>query len=310
MALKLLVPPVIEPLTLAEVRLHLRLDTGTFANDISTIQSIILGSHAVAAAYSLQGVPVDVLGYSVVVDLICWTNGSGGKVDVKLQHSDNNSTWTDVIDGAFTQITESNDNATYQKTYTGTKKYLRAVATIATAACDFGVNIVRSGAAGVEDDLLARLITAAREDCEDFQRRAYITRTYQLWLDAWPDGDRITIPMPVLQAVNSITYYDTDGDDEEMDEEDYIVDIASQPGQVVLAYGKSWPSITLQPANGICIEFDAGYGAAAADIPAAVKQAMLLLIGHLYENREAVTEKSTVVLPMAVESLLWKNRVF
>ena len=95
-----------------------------------------------------------------------------------------------------------------------------------------------------------------------------------------------------------------------MDDGDYIVDISSEPGRVVLAYGKSWPSTTLQPANGICIEFDAGYGDAAADVPAAVKQAMLLLIGHLYENREAVTDKSTVVLPMAVESLLWKNRVF
>jgi len=310
MALKLITPPTIEPVDLATVRLHLRLDTGTFANDISTIQSIILGSHAVAAAYALQGVSVDVLDYSVLVDLISWTNGASGTVDVKLQHSDNNSTWSDVPSGAFTQITESNDNATYEKTYTGGKQYLRAVATVATAACDFGVNIIRSGAAGVEDDLLTRLITTAREDCEDFQRRAYITRTYELWLDAWPDGDKITIPMPVLQAVNSITYYDTAGDDYEMDEEDYIVDINNEPGRVVLAYGKAWPSTTLQPANAICIEFDAGYGAAAADIPAAVKQAMLLLIGHLYENREAVTEKSTVVLPMAVESLLWKNRVF
>ena len=94
-----------------------------------------------------------------------------------------------------------------------TKHYLRVVATVATAACDFGVNIIRSGAASVEDDLLNRLITAAREDCEDFQRRAYITRTYELWLDAWPDGDKIIIPMPVLQTVNSITYYDTAGDD-------------------------------------------------------------------------------------------------
>jgi uncharacterized phiE125 gp8 family phage protein len=283
---------------------------GTFADDISTIQSIILGSHAVAAAYALQGVSVDVLGYSVVVNLISWTNGASGTVDVKLQHSDNNSTWADVASGAFTQVTESNDNATYEKTYTGTKQYLRAVATVATAACDFGVNIIRSGAASVEDDLLTRLITAAREDCEDFQNRAYITRTYELWLDAWPDGDKITIPMPILQAVNSITYYDTAGDDKEMDEEDYIVDTASQPGQVVLAYGKSWPSTTLRPVNGICIEFDAGYGVTAADVPMAAKQAMLLLIGHLYENRESVTDKSMTVLPMAVESLLWKNRVF
>jgi uncharacterized phiE125 gp8 family phage protein len=309
-ALKLKTAPAIEPLTLAEVKLHLRLDSGSFADEITTVQSIAPGAHGVAAAYSLVGTSVDILGYSVLVNLISGTNGTSGTVDVKLQHSDNNSTWTDVTDGAFTQVTTANDNATYEKLYTGTKRYLRVVATVGTATCDFGVNIIKGGATGVEDDLLTRLITAAREDCEDFQRRAYITRTYELWLDAWPDGDKITIPMPVLQAVDSIIYYDTAGDDYEMDEEDYIVDINNEPGQVVLACGKSWPSETLQPVNGICIEFNAGYGDAAADVPAAVRQAMLLLIGHLYENREAVTEKSTVVLPMAVESLLWKNRVF
>jgi uncharacterized phiE125 gp8 family phage protein len=308
MALKLHTAPAIEPLTLAEVKLHLRLDSGTFADDITTIQSIAPGAHVVAAAYSLLGSSVEVLGYSVLVNLIVGVSEIGGKVDVRLQHSDNGSTWTTYAD--FDQVTISATGIIYEKAYTGTKRYLRAVATVATHTSDFGVNIIKGGAVGVEDDLLTRLITAAREDCEDFQRRAYITRTYELWLDAWPTGDKITIPMPVLQVVNSITYFDTNGDDYLMDDGDYIVDIENEPGQVVLAYGKAWPSITLQPVNGICIEFDSGYGNTAAEVPAAVKQAMLLLIGHLYENRESVTDKSMTVLPMAVESLLWKNRVF
>ncbi len=305
MALKIETAPAIEPLTLAEVKLHLRLDSGTFADNITTVQSIAPGAHVVAAAYSLLGAAVEVLGYSALVNLVCGTNGSNGKVDVKLQHSDNGSTWADVTDGAFTQVTEANDNTTYEKAYTGTKRYLRVVATVTTATCDFGVNIVKGGATSAEDTLLERLITAAREDCEDFQGRAYITRTYELWLDAWPEGDKIVIPMPPLQAVNSITYYDTAGDDYEMDEADYIVDIENEPGQIVLAYGKSWPSTTLQPVNGICIEFDAGYGAAAADVPSAVKQAILLQIGHLYEHRD-----EDVPMPGAVEKLLWKKRVF
>ena len=53
----------------------------------------------------------------MVVRLIFWTNGAGGTVDVKLQHSDDGAAWSDVGSGAFTQVTESNDNAVYEKVY-------------------------------------------------------------------------------------------------------------------------------------------------------------------------------------------------
>ena len=48
----------------------------------------------------------------------------------------------------------------------------------------------------------------------------------------------------------------------------------------------------------------AGYGAAAA-VPAAIKQAMLLLIGHWFANREAVNVGNIVTaMPLAVEALI------
>ncbi len=52
------------------------------------------------------------------------------------------------------------------------------------------------------------------------------------------------------------------------------------------------------------ITFTAGYGAP-ADVPAAIRQAMLLLIAHWYEHREAVSlGASPSALPMAVDALL------
>jgi len=364
MSLKVNTAPTVEPLSLAEVKAHLRIDSVSFAEDVTTEQSIVPGSHDVAAAYSLEGASVDVLGYSVLVNLDAGACGASGTIDVKLQDSDDEATWTDVTDGAFTQVTEANDNAIQEKAYTGTRHYLRVVATVATATCEFGVSVIKDASTSVEDDLLNSLITTARQYAEQFQHRAFVTQTWELWLDAFPGKNYIEIPLPPLQApavtagsfvtgtvyriltvgttnftligasANTvgvvftatgegsgtgtatasgiIAYYDTSDTEAFIDAGHYFVDMKSEPGRIVLNYSKSWPTTVLRPANGVCVTFQPGYGDAATDVPKSVRQAMLLLIGHLYENREAVltTGMNPIVVPMAVESLLYQDRVF
>ena len=309
MALYLKTAPLLEPVSLAEAKLHCRIDSTSFADDLTSAQSVAPGSHIIAAAYSLVGTGVDVLGYSALVLLEAGTNGAGGTVDVKIQESDDDTTYTDWTGGSFTQVTTANDNTTYEKSYTGTKQYIRVVATVANASCEFGVSIIKDAPASAEDALLEALITTAREWCEGYQNRAYISQTRELWLDDWPGADYIKIPLPPLQAVNSIKYYDTDDTAATMDTGDYFVDTKSEPGRVSLAYSKSWPTTTLRPINGVCVEFEAGYGDAATDVPYRVKQAMLLLIGHLYEHREQSTEKALSEIPFGVKALLGLDRV-
>lgn len=160
-----------------------------------------------------------------------------------------------------------------------------------------------------DDNLITALITAAREYCEGFQNRAYITQTWQLWLDAWPEGIEIRIPHPPLQAVNSVKYYGADNAEYVLPPSDYIVDTACEPGRIVLAYDKCWPSATLRPANAVCVEFVAGYGGA-DKVPQRVKQAMLLLISHWYDTREiAAVGHVTAEVPFTVNALLWQDRV-
>jgi hypothetical protein len=132
-----------------------------------------------AAAYSLVGTAVNRLGKETMVVLESGTNGSGGTVRVKLQESDDNTNFTDVTDGAFALVTAYDDNATYELAYTGTKPYLRAVATVAGNACEFGVSIITSDPTTVEDTLLQSLIETAREYCEGFQNRAFVTQTWE-----------------------------------------------------------------------------------------------------------------------------------
>lgn len=160
-----------------------------------------------------------------------------------------------------------------------------------------------------EDTIIDRLITVARRHVELYQRRALITQTWQIWLDEWPQDGAKRLPRPPLQSVTSAKYYGTDDTEYTFDE--YSVDTDSEPGRVYLNYGESWPSTTLRPAHAIVIEYVAGYGDA-DDVPRNVVQAMLLLIGHLYENREAImtTGMNAVSVPMTVDALLSMDRIF
>lgn len=134
-----------------------------------------------------------------------------------------------------------------------------------------------------EDALITGLITAAREYCENYTGRAFATQTVALYLDSFPAEDYIELPLSPLQSVTSVVYKNSAGTETTMTvTTDYIVDSYSPVGRVVLAYGKTWPDFTAYPVNPITITYKAGY----TTLPKALRQAMLLLIGLWYENRE------------------------
>lgn len=160
-----------------------------------------------------------------------------------------------------------------------------------------------------EDTLIASYVTAARSYYEQAAWRALVTQTWAMRLEQWPDGECMVLPKPPLQSVTSITYTDSDGTAHTMPTSDYIV-YAQDPGRIWLAYNASWPSATLRPGPSITITFVAGYGVA-ADVPEIDKQAIRLLLGHFYENREsviAVPGISLAQLPMAVQSIVHMRR--
>lgn len=162
-----------------------------------------------------------------------------------------------------------------------------------------------------DDILIDALIKAARERVEDLSHRALITQTWRYSLDAWPEGDVILLPRPPLVSVSQIQYLDTAGSPTTWASSNYIVDTDSEPGRVVLAYGISWPTETLYPSAPIQITYDAGYGAAGSNVPQHLRQAILLLVGHWYENREATVGGAIIrEVPLAVESLILQDRAY
>lgn len=159
-----------------------------------------------------------------------------------------------------------------------------------------------------EDTLIAGLITVAREYVERITGRALITQTWQQVLDRFPSV--FALPKPPLRAVVSIAYKTEDGLTHVIPATDYVVDAASEPARIVPAPGLAWPSDTLYPVGGVVVEFEAGYGDA-ADVPIPIKQAILLLVGHFYEHREAVIVGSNAtLLPFAVAALLSPYRTW
>ena len=149
-----------------------------------------------------------------------------------------------------------------------------------------------------EDALITRLISAARGMAELATGRAFITQTWRLWLDCWPDDWAIEIPRPPLIGVSSITMYDRDGNATVVDAGSYLVDAASIPGRIVFK-STVLPPVNLREANAIAVEFDAGYGADADDVPAGICEGVLAWIAHLYESRgDAVAAPCAQALAM------------
>ena len=154
-----------------------------------------------------------------------------------------------------------------------------------------------------DDTYITTLIVVARRYLDGYSGvlgRCLVNSTWDLVLDTFPSDGIIDIPLLPLVSVASINYIDGDGASQLLATSVYDVDTGK--GLVRLAYDQSWPA-TRSVYNAVTVQFVAGYGVA-ADVPETLKQAMLLLIGHFYENRETVSAIKSSVVPMSVNALI------
>jgi uncharacterized phiE125 gp8 family phage protein len=163
---------------------------------------------------------------------------------------------------------------------------------------------------GADDDaLLEGYIAAARQRAENRTRRALITQTIRLYLDAFPDGE-IRLERPPLLDLVSVKYFDPAGVEQTMDAADYQVDEYSAPPRLAPAPGKTWPT-TREQMNAVAVEYSAGYGPGGADVPEPIRQAILLDVQDAYDNRGTlIVGTVSSKLARTAEALWGPYRVF
>lgn len=159
-----------------------------------------------------------------------------------------------------------------------------------------------------DDGLIAGYVLAARRYAEGYTRRAFNTQTWDYTIDyCWPWVKRdcyltrqITLPLPPLQSVTSITYVDTDGNSQTLASDQYVVKTDDTSGVIVPAYAVTWPDIRWQ-LSAATVRFVAGW----TQIPDEIRTAIMLHVEILHDRNPNDRE----LLEAARDALLDPYRV-
>lgn len=151
----------------------------------------------------------------------------------------------------------------------------------------------------IEDSTLEIFIGDARRNLEKWTGRTFHQTEYLWTINEWPSCNYIRLPYATpLISITSLKYLDQNGVETTWAASNYIADTFSQIGRLVLAYGASWPSTTLYPVAPIRIQYVAGIATTSPITEATddVKEAMLLLVAGMNENRESevITDRTAV----------------
>lgn len=149
------------------------------------------------------------------------------------------------------------------------------------------------------------LIAAAREQIEETLGIAMITQTWIVALDRWPTGQEpwwdgvrqgamselsgsnktYELPRFPLISVTGVNVYNEAGSATAVNVSNtFDIDTYQRPGRISLKQGAVWP-VALRSVNAIEITYTAGFGATKDDVPFALRQAVMMLAGYLWEHR-------------------------
>lgn len=148
------------------------------------------------------------------------------------------------------------------------------------------------------------LIPAATAHAEAFLNRRLMPQTVELRMDCFPLRG-FALGVDPVRSISSVKYYDVDNVDQTLSADVYETDLTEFAAWIQPKADQQWPNVYPR-IHAVRIAMEAGF-ADAESIPKAIKQAILLHVTHLYENREPVMQGSPVDL--AYETLLYPHRI-
>lgn len=154
-----------------------------------------------------------------------------------------------------------------------------------------------------DDTSIELLISAATAHLDGYTGilgRALVTQTWRQDFPAFTD--LLRLPLRPVASITSVTYYDADNTQQTLAGSVYGLFADALGAYVALKPDQTFPS-TYARRDAVSVTYVAGVADSA--VPAAIKHAILLLVGHWYANREAVNVGNiTTELPLAVDALL------
>lgn len=159
----------------------------------------------------------------------------------------------------------------------------------------------------VEDSLITALITASRQGIEH-HCGPLITSTVREWFSGFTGC--LELWAPTAQSISSITYLQAGETVPETVSASLYRLVRRPPGGhplVTLRANQYWPTDSLETGLPVIVEYLAGFGDAAADVPAPLKHALLIDLAARYENREEFLRgNNTIPSTLPATSGFWQ----
>ena len=160
-----------------------------------------------------------------------------------------------------------------------------------------------------DDRLLERLIERATQYLDGYSGILGRAIVSQQWKKTFPMfSSKMRLEIGKLISIDSIVYQDDDDAQQTLGSAIYDSYEDTRSPYIVLAFNQSWPN-TFVREDAVTVTFTVGYGDRTA-VPEPVKAAISLLVGHYYENTEAVDVTKTHPVAMGVEDIIAPFRAF
>lgn len=159
-----------------------------------------------------------------------------------------------------------------------------------------------------EDSFIGTLITAARLHVEGTTGRVLIAQSWRTTCDDWPENRTVKLPVGPMISLTEIRVYDTEGAPTPLALAQFQPETKSTPALIHLPATIAGVPV-MRDRAAIEIDYVAGFGSDAANVPQDLRQALLTLVGYWFEHRDAVViAGSGALVPGGFDNLVASYR--